>query len=630
MSIDINWSLLSEPDYPTAGPSNSNGGQSYQAASSSTDPNLTPPGSGIGSTSSPEDALASSLIQILNAQLSSAKRPSFIGPVTVTSFSFGANGPDLEIKDIRDVWRVLDEGDEEGDLEAEEAEARRLEEEAIEREKEELRSELDGERYELVSPISNDYPTAIGYGNRYDQGWSETEMYRGTGQNDMEMDMDVDDEVSHVEDNLTDVRYRRRSAGEGMISGRNRGRGLGGGRRGGPSNSGVYTRAHGHFNSMANVVAGSSTPARGIARSTSNPVAVGLVPTPGSRSFVPFHFDPNNEPSLAGGLSQSQSQSHLPSTPGLFSPRIGMGIGIGTGLGFGGSQVGLHTGETPSQRAGPTRSRAGSVASMPIPSSAAALNALHHQSQGGAYRSSISRAQSQARGGAGVYHRKASNEHGRAHIHANVQGNWTETRDTTQLSPPPSPPAHPSGLPRPSTTSSSIPSLQLHLHLSHASDLNLTLLTSLQVNYPSKLFMALPLKLSITGFQLEGEIVMAYSGDKHRVHLTILDDISNSSSNTASSSSNPHSQNTANNSTHPLSNLNPASSLSTATGPSEDRRNLPIGQRLLPSLQIESEIGHADAHVLRNVGKVERFIVDVIRKTLVEELVFPNFHTIAL
>jgi distribution and morphology protein 12 len=54
------------------------------------------------------------------------------------------------------------------------------------------------------------------------------------------------------------------------------------------------------------------------------------------------------------------------------------------------------------------------------------------------------------------------------------------------------------------------------------------------------------------------------------------------------------------------------------------------GQRILPHLHIESEIGHADAHVLRNVGKVERFIVDVVRKTLVDELVFPNFHTIAL
>ena len=56
----------------------------------------------------------------------------------------------------------------------------------------------------------------------------------------------------------------------------------------------------------------------------------------------------------------------------------------------------------------------------------------------------------------------------------------------------------------------------------------------------------------------------------------------------------------------------------------------PIGQRLLPALQIDSEIGHADVHVLRNVGKVEKFILDLVRKTMVDELVYPNYHTIAL
>ena len=57
---------------------------------------------------------------------------------------------------------------------------------------------------------------------------------------------------------------------------------------------------------------------------------------------------------------------------------------------------------------------------------------------------------------------------------------------------------------------------------------------------------------------------------------------------------------------------------------------LPIGQRLLPTIYIESEIGQADKHVLKNVTRVERFIQDVIRKTVEEELVFPNFQTFVL
>ncbi len=97
--------------------------------------------------------------------------------------------------------------------------------------------------------------------------------------------------------------------------------------------------------------------------------------------------------------------------------------------------------------------------------------------------------------------------------------------------------------------------------------------------------MSLPLKLIVTGLTLSADLILAYSSDKHRVHLCVVDE-------------------------------------------AEDGGGL--GMRLLPNLQIESEIGHADAHVLRNVGKVERFIADVVRKTLVDELVFPNFHTIAL
>ncbi|OJA15836.1 hypothetical protein AZE42_12217 [Rhizopogon vesiculosus] len=59
-----------------------------------------------------------------------------------------------------------------------------------------------------------------------------------------------------------------------------------------------------------------------------------------------------------------------------------------------------------------------------------------------------------------------------------------------------------------------------------------------------------------------------------------------------------------------------------------DGKPLPAGQRLLPTILIESEISQADKHVLKNVTRIERFIQDVIRKTVEEELVFPNFHTL--
>jgi len=64
--------------------------------------------------------------------------------------------------------------------------------------------------------------------------------------------------------------------------------------------------------------------------------------------------------------------------------------------------------------------------------------------------------------------------------------------------------------------------------------------------------------------------------------------------------------------------------------PLRPSKPLPVGQRLLPSIFIESEIGQADKHVLKNVTRVERFIADVIRKMVEEELVFPNFHTLVM
>jgi distribution and morphology protein 12 len=61
-----------------------------------------------------------------------------------------------------------------------------------------------------------------------------------------------------------------------------------------------------------------------------------------------------------------------------------------------------------------------------------------------------------------------------------------------------------------------------------------------------------------------------------------------------------------------------------------NQKPLLIGQtqRLLPKSYIESEIGQANKHVLKNVTRVERFIQ--VRTSVVEELVFPNFHTLIL
>ncbi|KAH8106944.1 hypothetical protein BXZ70DRAFT_982231 [Cristinia sonorae] len=145
----------------------------------------------------------------------------------------------------------------------------------------------------------------------------------------------------------------------------------------------------------------------------------------------------------------------------------------------------------------------------------------------------------------------------------------------------------------------------LHMHITWNSNLRLTFTTSLLINYPSPVFMSLPIKLSVTGLCFDGEVAVAYEGERRRVHLCVLDELD------------PYC---------PLSADRPKR----GGPPHRAAKPLPVGQRLLPTILIESEIGQADKHVLKNVTRVERFIQDVIRKTVEEELVFPNFHTLVL
>jgi distribution and morphology protein 12 len=332
MSVDIDWSLLASPsadDHSTS----------------------TPPHS---------DILSSTLIHIINSALLDAPRPSFIGPIQLTSLDFGRNPPDIELRDIRDVWRVFLEADDDDDV-------------------------------------------------------------HGEGLKD--------DSMSTCERRSTD----------------------------------------------------------------------------------PYHDHPEGSWIGGGELrgEEARDDDNLSYTHSMMSPRIPMNV---TSVGLGGF-----------------RSFAGGGLLSPP------LRGTNHILKRSATTSSTS----------------------------GYQPDIRHTHRTQLQSPSPLPSVEHSSTSR---RSNALPDIQLHLHLSHTSDINISLQTSLSVNFPSMSFMSLPLKISVTGFTLAApDLVLAFSGERQRVYLTILD-----------------------------------------------------------------EEGATDAHVLRNVGKVERFIADALRKTLVDELVFPNFQTIAL
>ncbi|KAJ8094385.1 Mitochondrial distribution and morphology protein 12 [Marasmius tenuissimus] len=193
----------------------------------------------------------------------------------------------------------------------------------------------------------------------------------------------------------------------------------------------------------------------------------------------------------------------------------------------------------------------------------------------------------------------------------------SQDSDTDSLATPPEPPQN---------NNSTNPNLQLHFHVNWQSDLRITLTTSLLINYPSPMFMSLPIKLSVTGLIFNGEIAVAYEGERSRVHLCIVDELDpyGPAGDRPKRDTPPEPDDVE--STTPLDEDSPPPSINV----SRPGKPLPIGQRLLPSIFIESEIGQADKHVLKNVTRVERFIQDVIRKTVEEELVFPNFHTLVM
>ncbi|KAG8813484.1 Mitochondrial distribution and morphology protein 12, partial [Serendipita sp. 400] len=62
-------------------------------------------------------AIANRLVDALNRHLQTMERPSFMGPITINSFEFGEIAPDVELIEVRDIYRDFLEEDEENDEE---------------------------------------------------------------------------------------------------------------------------------------------------------------------------------------------------------------------------------------------------------------------------------------------------------------------------------------------------------------------------------------------------------------------------------------------------------------------------------------------------------------------------------
>lgn len=173
---------------------------------------------------------------------------------------------------------------------------------------------------------------------------------------------------------------------------------------------------------------------------------------------------------------------------------------------------------------------------------------------------------------------------------------------------------------------------QVICRVKYAGDVKLSLTAEILLDYPMPSFVGLPLKLNITGITFDGVAVVAYI--RRRAHFCFLSPedadalvgeedeellqqnhaYTTAAGTDAGSAEHNHNINNNNDSNHPD---NP---------PPQPKRRF---GSLLQQIRVDSEIGRKEngKQVLKNVGKVERFVLDQVRRIFEDEFVFPSFWT---
>jgi len=137
--------------------------------------------------------------------------------------------------------------------------------------------------------------------------------------------------------------------------------------------------------------------------------------------------------------------------------------------------------------------------------------------------------------------------------------------------------------------------LQTVFRVRYSGNIKLSLTTEILLDYPMPSFVGIPVKLNITGLSFDGVAVLAYI--RKRAHFCFL---------------------------------SPEDAYA-AIGPdaeAEEKGGMKMGV-LLHDIKVESEIGQREGgkQVLKNVGKVEKFVLEQVRRIFEDEFVYPSFWT---
>jgi len=146
--------------------------------------------------------------------------------------------------------------------------------------------------------------------------------------------------------------------------------------------------------------------------------------------------------------------------------------------------------------------------------------------------------------------------------------------------------------------------IQAVFRIKYAGDIKLLLTADILLDYPMPSFVGIPVRLSITGLTFDGVGVLA--NIRKRVHFCFL------------------SPEDAVAAVGGEENLDRGDGVNTGASSSSAK----LGG-LLQEIRVESEIGQRESgkQSLKNVGKVERFVLEQVRRIFEEELVYPSFWT---
>ncbi|KAF4550575.1 MMM1-like protein [Elsinoe fawcettii] len=150
--------------------------------------------------------------------------------------------------------------------------------------------------------------------------------------------------------------------------------------------------------------------------------------------------------------------------------------------------------------------------------------------------------------------------------------------------------------PQRATHDASPEDLQVVAHIAYNGDVKLSLTAEILLDYPTQSFVGIPLLLNVTGLKFDGIGIVAYI--KKKAHFCFL----------------------------------APEDAEAVLDPNDDPGS--TGERprvggLIEEIRLESEVGQKEdgKQVLKNVGKIEKFILEQVRRIFEDEFVYPSFWT---